>query len=211
MNVEAEKPVCRGRLFVVAAPSGAGKTSLVNALLARRPELRVSVSHTTRKARETEQHGREYYFVTPEVFQASIGHGDFLEHAHVFGNHYGTARGPVERELAQGRDVVLEIDWQGAQQVRAALPGAITIFILPPNRTALETRLRSRRTDSDEVIAHRLGKAVGDMSHSHEFDFVVVNDDFERAVGELQTIIDGRGEALRASRPEIEGLLRSME
>ena len=211
MSVEAVQSARRGRLFVIAAPSGAGKTSLVNALLARRPELRLSISHTTRRARETERHGREYYFVTPEAFQTSIEQGDFLEHAHVFGNHYGTARGPVERELDAGSDVVLEIDWQGAQQVRAALPGAITVFILPPNRAALETRLRSRKTDSDEVITRRLSEAVGDMSHAAEFDYVVVNDDFERAVGELQMIVDGRGEGLRASRPAIQRLLRSME
>jgi len=208
---QAEHSARRGRLFVIAAPSGAGKTSLVNALLARRPGLQLSISHTTRKARETERHGREYYFVTPAAFQQSIGLGDFLEHAQVFGNHYGTAREPVERELTAGHDVVLEIDWQGARQVRAALPAAITVFILPPNRAALETRLRARRTDSDDVIARRLSQAVGDMSHAREFDFVVVNDDFDRAVGELEMIVDGRGQALTADRPAIDQLLRAME
>ena len=211
MSVEASQSPRRGRLFVISAPSGAGKTSLVSALLAGRPELRLSISHTTRRARETERDGREYYFVAPEIFQKSIEQGAFLEHAHVFGNHYGTARGPVERELDAGHDVVLEIDWQGARQVRAALPGAVMVFILPPNRAALETRLRSRKTDSDQVITRRLSEAVGDMSHADEFDYVIVNDDFERAAGELQMIVDGRGEQLGASRKAIQELLRSME
>jgi len=200
----------RGRLFVIAAPSGAGKTSLVKALLERRPELRLSISHTTRKMRPTELPGREYYFVTVEEFRERIGRGEFLEHAQVFDNYYGTGRAPVEEQLAQGRDVILEIDWQGAQQVRRALAECVTIFILPPSRRALEERLRNRQTDSNEVIERRLRDAVGDMSHWKEFDYVVVNDSFERAVTDLSRIVTGDGEDLVASRPSLQPLLADL-
>ncbi|HEU4626549.1 MAG TPA: guanylate kinase [Steroidobacteraceae bacterium] len=200
----------RGRLFVIAAPSGAGKTSLVKALLERRPELRLSISHTTRKMRPTEQHGREYYFVTVDEFRERIARGEFLEHAQVFDNYYGTGRAPVEEQLAKGHDVILEIDWQGAQQVRRAMPACISIFILPPSRRALEERLRNRQTDSDEVIERRLRDAVGDMSHYNEFDYVVVNDSFERAVSDLSRIIEGDGADLVASRPSLKPLLRDL-
>jgi guanylate kinase len=200
----------RGQLFVVSAPSGAGKTSLVNALLQRRPQLRLSISHTTRKPRPSETAGREYFFVSIDDFHALIAQEAFLEHAQVFDNHYGTGRAPVEAHLAAGRSVVLEIDWQGARQVRKSLPGCVTIFILPPSRRALEERLRVRRTDSDEVIARRLRDAVGDMSHASEFDYVVVNDNFERALADLAHIIDGAGGALRADRPELRPLLTDL-
>jgi guanylate kinase len=200
----------RGRLFVIAAPSGAGKTSLVKALLERKPELHVSISYTTRKKRPTEEHGREYHFISVTDFQQLLAQGQFLEYAQVFDNFYGTGRRPVETELASGNDVVLEIDWQGAQQVRKSLPECVSIFILPPSRRSLEERLRNRRTDSEEVIARRLRDAVGDMSHWSEFDYVVVNDDFERAVGDLESIVQGRGEHLRADRPELRGLLGTL-
>jgi guanylate kinase len=200
----------RGRLFVIAAPSGAGKTSLVKALLERKPELRLSISHTTRPIRPTEQHGREYYFVPVQEFRERIGRGEFLEHAQVFDNYYGTGRAPVEQQLAQGRDVILEIDWQGAQQVRRTLPECATIFILPPSRRALEERLRNRRTDSDEVIARRLRDAVGDMSHWNEFDYVVVNDNFVRAVTDLGRIVANDGEDLLATRPSLTPLLKDL-
>jgi len=200
----------RGRLFVIAAPSGAGKTSLVKALLERRPELHVSISHTTRKRRATEEHGREYYFVEPDEFLALRDDGQFLEHAQVFDNYYGTGRRPVEQKLAEGRNVILEIDWQGARQVRKAMPDCVSIFILPPSRRVLEERLRNRNTDSEEVIARRLRDAEGDMSHWKEFDFVVVNDDFDRAVDDLSRIIDGRGNDLAASRPALGPLLRDL-
>jgi guanylate kinase len=200
----------RGRLFVIAAPSGAGKTSLVKALLERRPELRLSISHTTRKMRPTEQPGREYYFVSVDEFRERIGRGEFLEHAQVFDNYYGTGRAPVEEQLSQGRDVILEIDWQGAQQVRRALPECVTIFILPPSRRALEERLRNRQTYSNEVIERRLKDAVGDMSHWKEFDYVVVNDSFERAVTDLSRIVTGDGADLVASRPSLQPLLRDL-
>lgn len=197
----------RGRLFVIAAPSGAGKTSLVKALLGKVPELRVSISHTTRQRRSTEEHGREYYFVNVTDFKAMMERGEFLENALVFDNHYGTGRATVEKLLAAGTDVVLEIDWQGAQQVRKALPESKTIFILPPSRQALEERLRNRQTDSAEVIARRLKDAVGDMSHWNEFDYVVVNKDFDEAVADLARIVRGQGEDLKARRPETHSLL----
>jgi guanylate kinase len=202
--------VPRGQLYVVAAPSGAGKTSLVKALLERVPELRLSVSHTTRARRPTEQHGKEYFFVSIPEFKDKVAKGDFLEHAQVFDNFYGTGRAPVEEQLATGRNVILEIDWQGARQVRASMPSAATIFILPPSRQALEQRLRTRATDSEEVIARRLRDAVGDMSHWNEFDYVVVNDDFERATGDLASIVLGKGEPLRAPRAALEPLLANL-
>jgi guanylate kinase len=200
----------RGRLFVIAAPSGAGKTSLVKALLGRRPELHVSISHTTRKRRATEEHGREYYFVDPADFLALRDEGQFLEYAQVFDNYYGTGRRPVEQTLAEGRNVILEIDWQGARQVRNAMPDCVSIFILPPSRRVLEERLRNRKTDTDEVIARRLRDAVGDMSHWNEFDFVVVNDDFDRAVDDLSRIVDGQGSDLAAARPALKPLLTEL-
>lgn len=203
----AARSGARGRLFVLSAPSGAGKTSLVRELLTRRPELRLSISHTTRARRPTETHGREYYFVTAADFEKMVAEGCFLEHARVFDNCYGTAREPVEKTLAQGTDVVLEIDWQGARQVRAAMPSCLTIFVLPPSREALEQRLRGRATDSAEVIARRLRDAVSDMSHWNEFDYVVVNDDFERAVTDLTRVIERQDRTLAAGRPELAPLL----
>jgi len=200
----------RGKLFVIAAPSGAGKTSLVKALLERMPQLHVSISHTTRNKRPTEVAGREYYFVTVPEFEDLVSRGEFLEHARVFDNYYGTARQPVEAQLARGHDVVLEIDWQGAQQVRKALPECQTIFILPPSRRALAERLRNRATDSNEVIERRLRDAVGDMTHWREFDYVVVNDDFEHALDDLIRIVSGQGESLRAGRPQLQPLLAEL-
>lgn len=193
----------RGQLFVIGAPSGAGKTSLVRALMAREPSLKFSISFTTRPQRPNETRGRDYFFVTREEFAAMVGRGAFLEHARVFDNHYGTARGPVEASLAAGQDLILEIDWQGAQQVRHALPECHTIFILPPSRDELERRLRGRGTDAEDVIQRRLLDAASDMTHWSEFDFVVVNDDFERALAELHGIVQGMGDA---SRREREGL-----
>ena len=207
-------PVARGTLFVLAAPSGAGKTSLVKALLERMPRLRMSVSHTTRPRRPTEEHGREYYFVDVQQFERLVADGQFLEHARVFDNLYGTAREPVDTRLCRGGDIVLEIDWQGARLVRSAKPDCVTIFILPPSRAALERRLQSRATDSPEVIARRLRDAVSDMSHWREFDYVVVNDDFEKAVTDLMAIVaahsgtrGGRAQGLAATRPELAPLL----
>jgi guanylate kinase len=199
-----------GELFVISAPSGAGKTSLVKALLAARPNLVVSVSHTTRKPRAQEVEGQDYYFVTPTRFHELADQDAFLEHARVFDNLYGTGRAQIQDKLNAGKDVLLEIDWQGARQVRRALPGCKTIFILPPTRTALEQRLRERRTDSADTIARRLADASADMSHYREFDFLVVNDQFEQACRELGEILDGGGAALRATRPELEPLIQSL-
>jgi guanylate kinase len=200
----------RGRLFVFAAPSGAGKTSLVRALMEKEPSLRFSISYTTRTKRPTERDEHDYFFVTRETFHQMARNGEFLEYAQVFDNWYATSLRQVEEALARGQDIILEIDWQGAQQVRAAMPECISIFILPPSRRALEERLRQRSTDSDEVIARRLRDAVADMSHWSEFDYVVVNADFEKAVSELRSIVAGQGEALRARRPDVERLIRGL-
>ncbi len=198
------------RLYVISAPSGAGKTSLVRALLERAPELAVSTSHTTRKPRPNEQDGREYHFVSGEQFDRMAAAGDFLEHARVFDNQYGTSRGQLEEKLAAGRNVILEIDWQGARQVRRQMPGCRSIFILPPSRQALRQRLDARRTDSAAVIERRLADAVADMSHYAEFDYVVVNDDFEQAVADLVNILAGQGEPFTAARPELASLLANL-
>jgi guanylate kinase len=198
------------QLFVISAPSGAGKTSLVRALLAARPKLAVSVSHTTRKPRAQEVEGRDYYFVTPTRFHELVTQGAFMEHARVFDNLYGTGRAQIDEKLSAGLDVLLEIDWQGARQVRHAMPSCKSIFILPPSRSALEQRLRERRTDSPETIARRLADASADMSHYREFDFVIVNDQFERAKRELEEILDGGGATLRSTRPELSGLIESL-
>ena len=200
----------RGRLFVVAAPSGAGKTSLVRALMEREPGLRFSISYTTRPQRPSEQHGRDYFFVDREEFDRMVEAGEFLEHAQVFDNRYGTARRVVEEALAAGQDLILEIDWQGARQVRAALPECVSVFILPPSRVELERRLRGRGTDSEEVIRRRLRDAASDMTHWDEFDYVVVNDDFDKALGELRAIVAGRGEASHRDRTGLDALATSL-
>jgi guanylate kinase len=200
----------RGRLFVVAAPSGAGKTSLVRALMERERDLRFSISYTTRKQRPTEVDGRDYHFVSPGEFESMVGRGEFLEHARVFDNFYGTARGQVEASLAAGQDLVLEIDWQGARQIRQALPECRTIFILPPSRAELERRLRGRGTDSEDVIQRRLRDAATDMTHWTDFDYVVVNDDFTRALGDLQAIVRGAGAASRRERDGLEELAAAL-
>ncbi|RMF14845.1 MAG: guanylate kinase [Gammaproteobacteria bacterium] len=189
-----------GQLYIVSAPSGAGKTSLVAALLERDRSICVSVSHTTRPMRPGEQDGVNYHFVSREQFLEMAGQGAFLEHAEVFGNFYGTSEAWVNEALAQGRDVILEIDWQGAQQVRRLRPDALSIFILPPSVEELERRLRGRAQDSDEVIRRRLSEARAEMSHYPEFDFVVVNDQFEDALADLMAIF--RGQRLTLARQE---------
>ena len=185
-----DRPV-RGRLFVIAAPSGAGKTSLVRALMEREPGLRFSISYTTRARRPNEMHGRDYFFVTRNEFDRMVADGGFLEHATVFDNSYGTAKAQVEQSLASGQDLILEIDWQGAAQVRSAMPECVSVFILPPSREELERRLRGRGTDAEDVIQRRLRDASSDMGHWSEFDYVVVNDDFEQALTVLQAIVKG--------------------
>jgi guanylate kinase len=188
-------------LYIISAPSGAGKTSLVSALLKKMGEgLALSVSHTTRQPRPGEVDGQDYHFVDSATFREMIDAGVFLEHAQVFGNFYGTSRPGVEEQLSAGEDVILEIDWQGARQVRQALPEAVGIFILPPSREALEQRLRARKQDNDEVIARRMRDAVSEMTHYREYDFLIINDDFERALEELATIPGCR--RLRLSRQE---------
>ncbi len=193
----SESAAAAGALFVVSAPSGAGKTSLVRALIDRHPNACTAVSYTTRPQRPREVHGEDYFFVSKDEFARLRGAEEFLEWAEVFGNHYGTSRTQVQALVHEGRRVILEIDWQGARQVRERMPESRLVFILPPSRAELERRLRSRATDDEDVIARRLSEAEGDMSHWAEFDYVIVNDDFERAVTQLCDVLDGRGEALR--------------
>lgn len=178
-----------GTLFIVAAPSGAGKSTLVNALLEREPDISLSVSHTTRPPRQGEEYGRHYYFVEREEFEREVAEGIFLEHAQVHGNFYGTSRKTVQDLLQQGRDVLLEIDWQGAAQVRQKKPDCVSVFILPPSRVELERRLRGRGSDSEDVIERRLRNSREEIAHAHEFDYVIVNDRFEDALNTLQAIV----------------------
>ena len=194
----------KANLFVIAAPSGAGKTTLVKALVERNPGLRFSISYTTREKRVTEQHGRDYFFVKKGEFDSLKASGELLESAVVFDNHYGTSRSQVEQHLKNGDNVLLEIDWQGAQQVRDSMPEAISIFILPPSASELERRLRNRKTDTDEVIARRLRDSLSDMSHWNEFGYVIVNDDVRQATEELQAILGGAGIANRVGSDEVD-------
>ena len=181
-----------GTLYILSAPSGAGKTSLLKALRERDDALHVSVSHTTRPMRPGEEDGRHYHFVGHEVFRRMVADGAFLEHAEVFGNFYGTSEAEVRAQLELGRDTVLEIDWQGARQVRERIPEAVSIFILPPGPEALHDRLSARGQDSDEVIEGRMRQAVSEMSHYDEFDYLVINDDFDTALGELAAVVNAR-------------------
>jgi guanylate kinase len=191
-------------LWVIAAPSGAGKTSLVHALLERDPRLKFSISYTTRPKRSSEVDGRDYFFVSEAEFLAMVGREAFLEHARVFDNWYGTGREHVEGLLAGGHSVVLEIDWQGARQVRERAPESRSIFILPPSVAELERRLRGRKTDTEAVILRRLKDALGDMAHWSEFDYVVVNDDFKAALKRLADVVAGAGEDARTHTPAVQ-------
>ena len=193
----------QGKLFVFAAPSGAGKTTLVHAVVTKHPELRFSISYTTRKPRRNEANGVDYLFVDEEQFARLRDEGELLEYAEVFDHYYATSRSQVEKHLADNRNVILEIDWQGARQVRASMPECVSIFILPPSVQELERRLRDRRTDSPEVIERRLRDALSDMSHWDEFDYVIINDDLEQAVAELEAVLDGSGAASSTANPAL--------
>jgi guanylate kinase len=192
-----------GHLWVVAAPSGAGKTSLVRAVLDNEPSLKFSISYTTRPRRSSEVDGRDYFFVSEARFLEMVRDQAFLEHAQVFDHWYGTGREHVDGLLAAGFSVVLEIDWQGARQVRERAPSSQSIFILPPSVAELELRLRGRKTDSEAVIQRRLRDALGDMTHWTEFDHVIVNDDFAAALGRLAAVIQGKDRGARTDLPQV--------
>jgi guanylate kinase len=187
-----------GVLFIVSSPSGGGKTSLIKELLEAEPELRLSVSYTTRPARPGEVDGRDYHFVTLPIFERMLEAGEFLESAVIYGNSYGTSQKWIERERGEGRDVLLEIDWQGAQQVRRLMRQVVSVFILPPSPEVLESRLRGRGQDSEEVVARRLAAAREEISHVSEYEYVIINDDFNRAAQDLRSII--RAERLKLAR-----------
>jgi len=197
-------------LFVLAAPSGAGKTTLVHALVARHPEIRFSISYTTRPQRRNEADGVDYLFVNKESFESLREQGEMLESATVFDNLYGTSRKQVENHLCDGHDVILEIDWQGARQVRESMPDCISIFILPPTLAELERRLRDRRTDSEEVIDRRLRDAISDMSHWSEFSYVIINDDLDQAVADIEAVLAGEGEASATSNPALQAAVNAI-
>ncbi len=190
----------KGTLYIISAPSGAGKTSLVKQLVAGSDSITVSVSHTTRPMRPGEENGVDYHFVAEQEFLSMVGHGAFLEHAQVFDNYYGTSQQHVEQQLLDGRDVILEIDWQGARQVRKLIQDSLSIFILPPSRQALRERLENRGQDDEQVIQRRMQDAVNEMSHYAEFDYLVVNDVFEEALQDLKCIFSAN--RLRQVRQE---------
>lgn len=202
----------QGTLYIISAPSGAGKSSLIQALLKTQPlyDTQVSISHTTRSERPGEKHGEHYFFVSKDEFIEMIEKDDFLEHAEVFGNYYGTSRVTIEQVLASGVDVFLDIDWQGAQQIRTKMPQARSIFVLPPSKDELDRRLRGRGQDSEEVIAKRMAQAVAEMTHYAEYDYLIVNDDFDLALSDLKTII--RAERLRLCRQKLrhDGLITKL-
>ncbi|HEX3896571.1 MAG TPA: guanylate kinase [Rudaea sp.] len=199
-----------GTLYIVAAPSGAGKTSLTRALLEREPNLELSVSYTSRPPRPNEIDGVHYHFVSRVEFEAMVERGEFFEHAVVHGDLKGTARAPVQKTLAQGRDVLLEIDWQGAEQVRKKQQGTASIFILPPSRAELERRLRSRASDSEETILRRLADVRRDLEHAGEFDYMVVNDNFDSALDEICSIVEHRRRGERIPKRDHSALLADL-
>jgi len=201
-----------GSLFVFAAPSGAGKTTLVHAVVTKHPELRFSISYTTREPRINEANAVDYLFVSEDEFMRLRDAGEMLEYAQVFDNYYATSRSQVEKHLADNRSVVLEIDWQGAQQVRESMPDCVTIFILPPSIEELERRLRDRRTDKPEVIERRLKDARSDMAHWDEFDHVIINDDLDEAIDALEAVLKGDGDASSTNNPKLrDAILRIID
>lgn len=200
----------KGSLYIIAAPSGAGKTSLVSKLIELDKHIQVSVSSTTRNIRPSEKDGVDYHFVTPEVFKEKIHEGDFLEYAEVFGNFYGTSKSTVKEMLDKGKDVILEIDWQGARQIRTALPDTVSIFILPPSLKELRKRLTGRGTDSEEVIEGRMSKAIDEMIHYDEFDYLVINNHFHTALEELHTIFASHRLKLENQQAKHANLIKEM-
>lgn len=200
----------QGTLFVISAPSGAGKTSLVAEMLKNDAKLGVSISHTTRPMREGEQDGVNYHFVSRDEFEAMIARGDFLEHADVFGNYYGTSQVWVRETLARGEDVILEIDWQGAEQVRRLIPECVSIFIVPPSAEVLRERLTGRGTDAPDVVERRLREATEECSHALEFDYLVVNDDFQVALADLLAIVRSQRLRLQVQQVRHRGLLAGL-
>ena len=200
----------KGTLYIVAAPSGAGKTSLVAALAKSTSHICVSVSHTTRAMRPGEVDGVDYHFVSADEFKARIEQNAFLEHAKVFGNFYGTSQARVEEQLNQGKDVILEIDWQGARQVRHLMPSAVSLFIIPPSRQALRERLADRKTDNPDVIEKRMNLAVDEMSHYGEFDYLIINDKFDDALFDLKAIVRAQRLTISFQQAYREALLREL-
>ena len=200
----------RGNLFILSAPSGAGKSSLINALLKKHADMKVSVSHTTRAPRPGEENGVHYHFASTDEFKALIAKDDFFEWAQVFDNYYGTSKQAIESQLDAGIDVFLDIDWQGAQQVRKIMPSVQTIFILPPSKAELEQRLNNRGQDSADVIASRMAKAQSETSHFNEYDFVIVNDDFDTALGDIETIVMAQRLTLSAQEIRNKKLLNDL-
>ncbi|MEL7478742.1 MAG: guanylate kinase [Pseudomonadota bacterium] len=200
----------RGNLFILSAPSGAGKSSLIGALLKKHSDMKVSVSHTTRSPRPGEENGVHYHFVSVEEFKALIEKNDFFEWAQVFDNYYGTSKQAIESQLAAGIDVFLDIDWQGAQQIRKLVDDVETIFILPPSKEELESRLNNRGQDSAEVIAGRMAKAQSETSHFNEYDYVVVNDDFDTALAEIEMIVMAKRLSLQSQAVRHQALLENL-
>tara|TARA_B110000046_G_C12975411_1_gene390867 strand:- start:81 stop:701 length:621 start_codon:yes stop_codon:yes gene_type:complete len=200
----------RGNLFILSAPSGAGKSSLITALLKKHADMKVSVSHTTRDPRPGEENAVHYHFVSADEFKALIAKDDFFEWAQVFDNYYGTSKQAIESQLDAGIDVFLDIDWQGAQQVREIMPSVQTIFILPPSKEELEQRLNNRGQDSAEVIAGRMAQAQSETSHYNEYDFVIVNDDFDTALSDIETIVMAQRLTLKAQQNRHQNLLSSL-
>lgn len=199
-----------GNLFILSAPSGAGKSSLIHALLGQHQDMQLSVSHTTRAPRPGEVNGVHYHFVSVDEFKALIAENNFLEWAEVFGNYYGTSRTAIEQELAKGRDVFLDIDWQGARQIKPLVPSVLSIFILPPSVAELEKRLNQRGQDSQDVIAKRMLQAKSEMSHVTEYDFVLVNDDFQQCLQELQHVVLSQRLTLQKQQQHQQALLTEL-
>lgn len=202
-----KKAMPNGKLFIISAPSGAGKTSLARAIIENNENTVMSISHTTRQQREGEVNGKDYHFVNKTEFLKMVDEDLFLEHAEVYGNHYGTAQSAVSELLQEGKHVLLDIDWQGARNVRIHMPDAVSISILPPSVEELERRLRSRGSDSDEVIQSRMQQAQDEIAHCDEADFIVLNDDFNHALDDLSLILSGEGDRIRALTLNLADLL----